>query len=266
MKRTVIYILFLTQNLFAQNINGSAEYIEKMSENEFEKQVLSDPNMDPAMRKFIEEKMKDKLQKTFVLNFNKFQSEYKEADKVTIKEEASNGSWSPYGIDLELYKNIKLKKSVAKKDLMGKHFFVENKLQNFNWVLLNETKKIGNYNCNSAQIIIPVTKEEQEAFEQEVLENETNKTNFIKPEKPTDKIINVWYTVEIPISNGPEEYWGLPGLILEVSDGETIILCTKVVLNSKKTKIKMPKEKNLIQQSEYDKIVDNKLEELKNLN
>ena len=141
MKRTVIYILFLTQNLFAQNINGSAEYIEKMSENEFEKQVLSDPNMDPAMRKFIEEKMKDKLQKTFVLNFNKFQSEYKEADKVTIKEEASNGSWSPYGIDLELYKNIKLKKSVAKKDLMGKHFFVENKLQNFNWVLLNETKK-----------------------------------------------------------------------------------------------------------------------------
>ena len=143
---------------------------------------------------------------------------------------------------------------------------VKNKLQNFNWVLLNETKKIGNYNCNSAQIIIPVTKEEQEAFEQEVLENETNKTNFIKPEKPTDKIINVWYTVEIPISNGPEEYWGLPGLILEVSDGETIILCTKVVLNSKKTKIKMPKEKNLIQQSEYDKIVDNKLEELKNLN
>ena len=103
----IVYILFVTQNLFAQNFSGSAEYVEKQSETEFEKQVLSDSDMDPIMRKFIKEKMKDKLQKTFVLNFNKFQSEYKVVNKVTINDDASNGSWSPYGIDLELYKNLK---------------------------------------------------------------------------------------------------------------------------------------------------------------
>ena len=149
---------------------------------------------------------------------------------------------------------------------MSKYFYVENKLQDFNWKLLSETKKIGNYMCNSAQLIIPVTEEERKAYEQEVLENEKSKTNFIKREKPIDRIINVWYTTEIPISNGPKEYWGLPGLILEVNDGKAIILCTKVVINTKKTKVKIPREKNQIQQGEYDKIVEKKLAELENLN
>jgi GLPGLI family protein len=46
---------------------------------------------------------------------------------------------------------------------------------------------------------------------------------------------------EIPVSQGPEGYWGLPGLILEVNDGKTVLLCSKVVLNPKvKAEIKAP--------------------------
>ena len=52
-----------------------------------------------------------------------------------------------------------------------------------------------------------------------------------------------WFTPEIPVSTGPSWYQGLPGLILEVNDDKTTILCTKIVLNpDEKSKIKRPKK------------------------
>jgi GLPGLI family protein len=50
-------------------------------------------------------------------------------------------------------------------------------------------------------------------------------------EMPKDVTITAWYTPEIPVNQGPENYWGLPGLILEINDGKTVILCSKIVLN-----------------------------------
>ena len=75
--------------------------------------------------------------------------------------------------------------------------------------------------------------------------------------------ITAWYTPEIPVSQGPEGYWGLPGLILEVNDGKTTILCSKVVLNPKeKADIKAPATGKEVSQKEYDEIVIKKMEEM----
>ncbi len=39
-------------------------------------------------------------------------------------------------------------------------------------------------------------------------------------EKPKQIEVVAWYTPQIPVSNGPGEYWGLPGLILEINAEE----------------------------------------------
>jgi GLPGLI family protein len=69
------------------------------------------------------------------------------------------------------------------------------------------------------------------------------------------------------VSHGPEGYWGLPGLILEVNDGKTVLLCSKVVLNPKvKAEIKAPSKGKVISQKEYDETVMKKMEEFREMN
>ena len=58
-------------------------------------------------------------------------------------------------------------------------------------------------------------------------------------EVPKTDEVTAWYTPQIPVSQGPGEFWGLPGLILEINDDKTTILCTKIVMNpNDKSKIK----------------------------
>ena len=75
--------------------------------------------------------------------------------------------------------------------------------------------------------------------------------------------IAAWYTPEIPVSQGPDNYWGLPGLILEVNDGTTTILCTKVVLNPENdVKIKVPSKGKEVSRKELAEIREKKSEEM----
>ena len=75
-----------------------------------------------------------------------------------------------------------------------------------------------------------------------------------------------WYSPEIPVNQGPENYWGLPGLILEVNDGKTTILCSKIVLNSKdKVEIKAPTKGKEVSQKEFDETVKKKMEEMREM-
>ena len=84
---------------------------------------------------------------------------------------------------------------------------------------------------------------------------------------PKEITITAWYTPEIPVSQGPEAYWGLPGLILEVNDGKTTILCSKVVMNVKeKAEIKQPNNGKVVSQKEYDEIVTKKMKEMMEMN
>jgi GLPGLI family protein len=103
-----------------------------------------------------------------------------------------------------------------------------------------KTRVIGGYNCFKATTVRPTSKTDFRNFRPKKedpaaaksAEGE-KKTNFMDNlEMPKDVTITAWYT-EIPVNQGPENYWGLPGLILEINDGKTVILCSKIVLNPK---------------------------------
>ena len=75
--------------------------------------------------------------------------------------------------------------------------------------------------------------------------------------------ITAWYTTQIPVNNGPRNYHGLPGLILEVNDGSETLICSKIVINpDKKVSITEPKKGKEITQEKYDIIIEKKMKEM----
>ena len=77
------------------------------------------------------------------------------------------------------------------------------------------------------------------------------------------KITTAWYTPQIPVSNGPEEFGGLPGLILEINDGKLTIVCSEIVLNPlDKIEIKEPTKGKEISQKDFDKLQKEKSKEM----
>lgn len=264
---TISILVFFT-NSFAQNFQGIAYYASQTQMKDFK---IKSSDMDPAMQEKLMESMKKAFEKTYILNFNNFESVYQEEEKLETPKPGSNGMKVQIGfsggIKSKLYKNFKTKTYTTDRDIFGKEFLVTDSLEQFKWEMINEQKKIGNYNCYKAQIKIPVTEEELKKFEEQKKKQEEGKTSFFTMSEPKEQIIEAWYTLDIPVSNGPEEYWGLPGLILELHDGNTTYLCSKIVLNpEEKNEIKAPSNGKKVNQKEFDKIQEKKMESMMNEN
>lgn len=82
-------------------------------------------------------------------------------------------------------------------------------------------------------------------------------------------LIEAWFTPQIPVSGGPATYGGLPGMILMVSvdEGQTVYAATEVDLTEADDSevIAPPEEGQELTQEEYDKLVEERLEEMMNM-
>jgi len=287
-KKIILSVAFIALSFIqmqAQEFQGMAVYESKTSTADFKTRMEGNKEMTPDMQKMIEERMKKMFEKTFILNFNKSASIYKEEEKLEAPGQGGGGMRimsSMMGGGGTNYKNVKQKTYAVDKEFMGKEFLIKDSLPNYAWKMESETKLIGGYTCFKATAVRPVSqsdfrnfrpkkeepKNEDTKTEAVKAEGEAKKTNFMQDfELPKEITITAWYSPEIPVNQGPENYWGLPGLILEVNDGKTIILCSKIVLNSKeKAEIKEPTTGKVISQKEYDETVVKKMEEFRQMN
>ncbi|MGH2667115.1 GLPGLI family protein [Flavobacterium sp.] len=282
MKKTIIALTLIIFSTFsqAQDFQGMAVYESKTSTADFKSRMSENKDITPEMRKTIEERMKKAFEKTFILNFDKNASIYKEEEKLDAPGSQNSGMrmmGSFMGGGGTHYKNIKEKTFAIDKEMMGKEFLIQDSLPKLEWKLGQETKEIGGYMCFKATAMQQASKTDFRNFRMKKKEEEKDKkeaatekpkvTNFMNEgELPKEVEVIAWYTPEIPVSQGPEGYYGLPGLILEVSAGKTIILCSKVVMNVKdKKEIKAPTKGKVVTQKEFDEIVTKKMEEMQQM-
>ena len=121
----------------------------------------------------------------------------------------------------------------------------------------DESKMIGKYLCFKATALRKVNTDNFR-FGRPRSESEDQNENIKEIE------ISAWYTVDIPVSQGPGRYWGLPGLILGVSAGNVQIVCNKIVINPKeKIDIKPLSKGKKVSEEEYNKIRREKMEEMR---
>ena len=280
MKKVILVLAFSAfgyLGMQAQEFQGMAVYESKTSTADFKSNFAGNREMTPEMQKSMEERMKSMFEKTFILNFDKAASIYKEEEKLDAPGQGGGMRMmaSMTGGGGTLYKNVKDKLYAVDKEFMGKEFLVKDSLVNYQWKMEGETRVIGGYTCFKATTVRPASKtdfrnlrprrEETAAAKPADAEKKTNFMDNL--EMPKDVTITAWYTPEIPVNQGPENYWGLPGLILEVNDGKTVILCSKIVLNPKeKVVIKSPTKGKVISQKDFDDTVVKKMQEMREMN
>ena len=248
--------IMVIQPMAAQEFQGEATY-------KFHRQLnikLDSTQVSSDMHERMMEMMKKQFEKTFKLTFNKEESLYKEEEKLD--------SPSPAGMQIVMvdtggsdimYKNTKDGRYTNQNEVFGKVFLIKDKLEEREWVLTNETKNIGDYTCYKATMT-----REGEVVTGGISVNGDRDLDDMEETRTEEITVTAWYTPDIPINNGPADYQGLPGLILEINDGPVSILCSKIVLNPEKvSEISEPTKGKEVTQEKFDEIMEKKMKEMR---
>ena len=263
MKSIFTFLLaFVTITTFAQkDFQGKATYMSKrtMDMARFDK-------MPEQRKKQIMARMKNFLEKTYTLSFNKTASSFKENVKLDAPG-TSGPRWGSSNGQGSIYKNVKDKEMIEDVEQFSKRFKIVEEMEMPKWKMGTETKKIGNYTCYKATMVkIDKSIDFGSIFGRRGRggDKEKDSTKVKKKDEIKTLIVTAWYTPQIPVSAGPAEYWGLPGLILELNAGRTTMLCTELVINpEEKVEIVKPTKGKKVTREEYTEIVKVKTEELK---
>ena len=193
------------------------------------------PPGDESMKNMIPEFNTSKVQ----LLFTEFESTYKNLpEEQDIRETAGDGENGNRvimrfgGTDDETYKNYQTSKSVEQRELGPKKYIIEDSLHNLSWKLDEEgtTKDVKGYSCRKAS-----TKNSQGAA------------------------VVAWYTDQINCPSGPDQFGGLPGMILElnIGDGEIVFTPLEITAQPDDTKlVKAPSNGKKITRKEFQKMLE----------
>jgi len=258
MKKTITLLtaILFSCTLFAQNFQGKATYKSKRKIDV----KLDSTQANAEIQSKMIEVLKKQFEKTYTLAFNQKESIYKEDVKLGAPQNSGMEivMVNSGGSDI-LYKNTKENRFTNQNDVFGKIFLIKDSLEKLDWKLENETRNIGEYTCYKATL-----KREVEDVKASVSFNGDNDSNKDKTSiKMKEITITAWYTLAIPVSNGPGNFHGLPGLILAVNDGTETVVCSKIVLNPKnKVDFSEPTKGKVVTQEKLESILEKKLKEM----
>jgi GLPGLI family protein len=182
------------------------------------------------MKAMIPEFTKDRQQLLFAGDASIFTSLPDEAD---IRDQAGqDGNRLNFHMNAgsnEIYKNYAEEKIVELRELGTKKYIIEDTLRKLSWKLNDDTMVIKSYHCKKA-----VTKNKQ------------------------GDNITAWYTEEIPIPSGPEQFGGLPGLILQIDIGDGLIVftATDIQAGAGNQLVKAPTGGKKISRQDFQKMMD----------
>ncbi len=247
MKRTFYYslaaaliLIAAVGNVSAQDIKGGVVKYQQTTKYDFDSIFNPRGDAEPRIVKWLAKMPKEGKQGR-VLYFTEETALYEE--DLTVKNELPEQRGNIEGfaalppkpdIKKVLYDFVKNER-IQQVMFMTRNFLISDSIKKKAWKLSNKRVKVLDYTCMGAEL------------------------------KKGDQTITAWYAPEIPISTGPDEFFGLPGLILAIEiNGEYAFVATSIDLTPPpKGVFSKPDEGKKINQEEFNKIVAEKIKEHK---
>jgi GLPGLI family protein len=200
----------------------------------------------------------------FELLFGNNQSLWHISDEQTPEDENVGGGGVQIrmiggGVDDISYYDISKGTSTEQRDMFEKKFVISDSIRKLNWKLTGESKTVLNHNCQKATA--------QRSGVHMVMNMDNGKMER-KEMRDTSTII-AWFTPDIPVAAGPDEFQGqLPGLILEmdVNNGRQIYKATGISPKADIDAIKEPKNGKKVTRDEFKKETQKMMDEMQKNN
>lgn len=144
--------------------------------------------------------------------------------------ETDDGQWSWRQDEFMVYHDFKNEKTHELVEMLSRTYVLEDSLRTPRWKILNQVKEIAGYVCMKAEA-------------RDTVRGQT---------------ITAWFADKLPAQAGPERYFGLPGLILEldVNDGDVILTAKSVELKPVAGQLKLPRMKGRkINEAAFQKLI-----------
>jgi GLPGLI family protein len=208
----LVGFLLITTLSSAQKIEGSVRYL-----------MVNDWSKKMAAVDYLSKQAIDKMTymigdrgvyKTYSKLFlTPSQTKYEDSEESANKED-DGYSWLKD--EYTITRNYEKKTMRDIIDLAGKTYIIEDSIHMPKWKILNEMKEIAGHICMNAAW-----------------------TDTIKKQKVVG-----WFALDILNNGGPERFFGLPGLILEVNinDGALVITADQIALKKLTTELDLPKK------------------------
>jgi GLPGLI family protein len=246
------FLLGIIAPASAQGLSGRVNYKTSASI----KVSMDSTTMDPEIIAELQKQLKKQMEREYTLSFTQAESNWKQIESLGSGPATASAGGAQIMIqsgngDRLLYKNIGDQSYTEEEDLMGKPFLVQDSLRVYDWELTGNTKKIGEY-------------EVQEAKYSRIVDSKSFSTGMEEMESTKDTInVRAWFAPQIPVSHGPADFWGLPGLILELQNEGMTYIADRIVLNpSEPVVIEVPKKGQKITSKMYRALEDDKMKDM----
>lgn len=223
MKKLLLAVLLISGHLlFAQQKEGKITYEMKVD------MYRRIPAENAEMRAMVPQFRTSKFELQYADNQSIYRAKEEEQDitndnggqRIVIRMGGSPDDLS--------YKNFKTQTLTDYRDFMGTQYLISGNSNNLTWKLEEGTRTIMGYNCKKA----------------------TSKNS-------RGSEIVAWYAEEIQVPSGPDQYCGLPGMVLavDINKGESVFIASSIEKTANIKDIKEPTKGKKITYEEFVKMV-----------
>lgn len=223
--RMLIALTSITTTVTAQMKEGKISYERKIN--------MHRSLPDPQMKSMIPEFRTDKFELIFNESVSLFRSV---VDDEAPDPFANAGGGGGGGMRMNFrmptantFTDLAKQMQYEERAFFEKEYLIVDSLKQYKWKLSEETKTIAKQLCKKATTMINAPQMRMRISRG----GGENNTDTAAPIKPKETELVVWYAENIPVSFGPDNYSGLPGVIMEIDQDNGATVTTAVEVSAK---------------------------------
>jgi GLPGLI family protein len=254
----MIALISISTSITAQMKEGKISY---------ERKINMHRNLpDPQMKSMVPEFRTDKFELIFNESVSLFRSV---VDDEAPDPFANAGGGGGGGMRMSFrmptantYTDLAKQMQYEERAFFEKEFLIIDSLKQYKWKLSEETKTIAKQLCKKATTMIMAPQMRMRVSMGGPGNNADTTANTPRAPKETELV--VWYAENIPVSFGPDNYSGLPGVIMEIDqdNGATVTTAVEVSAKYPKKELVAPTKGDKMNRAQFQENMQKLMQEM----